>query len=198
VDRKLSPRNRTIFAREWQAWVSVFVYTLILYSTLTLAFNLYVRVYDQVGQETVSFWMNAGFVAVGVPLILFALVVYRPGPSGLAALVLIGVTVALCLDQLAVPAKRFHFFQYAPLTVLVFDALRFRCRDRGIYVWTMLLVGLIGLGDETIQWLLPNRYFGVVDAVINAVAGLLTLTFIGFVMGEENYPLPNRKPFPPS
>ena len=189
----MSQRNRTIFAREWHAWVSVFVYTLILYSTLTLAFNLYVRVYDQVGRETVSFWMNAGFVVVGVPLILFALVVYRPGPSGLAALLLIGMTVALCLDQLAVPAKRFHFFQYAPLTVLVFDALRFRCRDRGIYVWAMLLVSLIGLGDETIQWLLPDRYFGVVDVVINSVAGLLTLTFIGFVMGEENYPLPNRR-----
>ncbi len=184
--------NRTIFAREWQAWVSVFVYTVILYSTLTLAFDLYVRVYDQVGRETVSFWMNAGFVLVGVPLTLFSLFVYRPGLSGLTALLLIGVTVALCLHQLAVPAKRFHFFQYAPLTVLIFDALRFRCLDRGIYVWTMAIVSLIGLGDETIQWMLPDRYFGIVDVIINSTAGLLTLVFIGFVMGEENYPLPER------
>ena len=33
-----------------------------------------------------------------------------------------------------------------------------------------------------------HRFFGVVDLVINSAAGLLTLTLIGFVLEEENYP----------
>ena len=49
-------------------------------------------------------------------------------------------------------------------------------------------MALIGLGDETLQWMLPNRYFGIVDLVVNTAAGLFALAFIGFVLGEENYP----------
>jgi hypothetical protein len=49
----------------------------------------------------------------------------------------------------------------------------------------MALVALAGLGDETIQWLLPDRHFGVLDLAINSVAGLLALVFIGFVWNPE-------------
>jgi hypothetical protein len=54
--------------------------------------------------------------------------------------------------------------------------------------YMLALVALIGLGDETLQWILPNRYVGLVDLVVNTATGLFTLAFIGFVLGEENYP----------
>ena len=107
---------------------------------------------------------------------------------------LICLGVAFSLQILTIPAKRFHFLQYAPLTVLVFDALRFTIRGRFLYIWTLALVALIGLGDETLQWMLPNRYFGIVDLVVNTVAGLFALAFIGFVLGEENYPSGPQRP----
>lgn len=53
--------------------------------------------------------------------------------------------LAYALRHLTVPAKRFNFLQYGPLTVLVFDALRFRLHDRYLYVWTFAAVALIGL-----------------------------------------------------
>jgi hypothetical protein len=49
-------------------------------------------------------------------------------------------------------------------------------------------VTLIGLGDESLQAIVPKRHFGLLDLVVDLVAGLLTLAFIGFVVGEENYP----------
>lgn len=170
-----------MFRSERLAWAVVAVYTAILYSTLTLAFDLYVSVYDRVGKATVSWWMNAAFVVAGVLLLAWVLRQFRPDAPGWAAILLICLVVAFCLEHLTVPAKRFHFFQYSPLTVFLFHALRFRCRDSGIFIWSMVLVSLIGLGDETIQWMLPDRHFGTLDLVINSTAGLLTLVFIGFV-----------------
>lgn len=182
----------TFFQTETRAWIAVALYTVVLYSTLTVAFDLYVSVYDQVGKATVSFWMNAAVGACAAVVSVVAIWRIRPRLSGYAALILIGLALAFTLSHLPVPAKRFHFFQYAPLTVLIFDALRFRCRDHSIYVWTMLLVTVAGLGDETIQWLLPDRHFGTLDLVINSTAGLLTLVFIGFVIGDEKYPWGRR------
>ena len=52
------------------------------------------------------------------------------------------------------------------------------------------MVSVVGLGDETLQWILANRHFGILDLLTNTTAGLLTLVFIVFVLGEENYPYP--------
>ena len=118
--------------------------------------------------------------------------VVRYGTKVVAAGALIVVAVAMTLYGLEIPAKRFHFFQYAPATLLVFDALRFTLKDRWLYTGTLALVALIGLGDETIQWILPTRHFGFLDILVNAEAGLLTLLFIRFVLREENYPWGSR------
>lgn len=184
---------QTLFSKERTAWITVAAYTLFLYATLAIAFDLYVWVFDQIGRQSMSWWMNLGFSIAGAVLFLSVVFVYRPQASGYVAMAMIGLAVTFCLQFLPVPAKRFHFFQYAPLTLLVYDAIRFRLRDQSRYIWAMALVSLIGLGDETIQWLLPDRHFGVLDLVINAAAGLLTLVFLGFVVKEENYPWPGRK-----
>ena len=168
------------------------LYTLVLYSTLTLAFDLYVSLYEQIGQNAMSGWLNAGFVVAGVVLLTFVLWAVKPGLSGYLAFLVICLVVAFCLLYLTVPAKRLHFLQYAPLTVLVFDAFRFRHYDHSVYVWTLFTVSLIGLGDETIQAFLPDRHFGIVDLVINSTAAVLTLAFLRFVLREENYPLPPK------
>ncbi len=174
-------RDGRVFSSEWKAWTAVAVCVALLYSTLTVAFDVYVYVYDRVGRETVSFWMNFAVGTTGVAVVVWLLLRYRPPLSGYVALVLIGLVVAYCLSQLPVPAKRFHFLQYGPLTALVYAALGFRSRDPDRYVWALLVVSLIGLGDETIQALLPDRHFGLLDLVINSTAAAVTLAFIGFV-----------------
>ena len=72
------------------------------------------------------------------------------------------------------------------------EALRFRVRDRNLYLWTFLLVSLIGVGDEFLQGLLTDRHFDTKDVVVNALAGLLALAFVGFAVREENYPWGKR------
>ncbi len=181
-----------IFKSPRTAWAAVILYTVTLYGTLTIAFRLYSYVFDRMGKPFMSSAMMWIYAPVG--LFLLMLLVFRlPRRTG-AYLTFIMMALALlyCLTRLEVPAKRFHFLQYAPLGILVFDALRFHCRDRYHYVWAMALVTLVGLGDEILQGILPNRYFGVNEVVINSAAGFFALVFIGFVLGEENYPWPHK------
>ena len=186
--------ERGIFSSARKAWIAVAAYTVFLYATLTTAYDIFMFYSNQVGPDSVLSYMNMAFVPVGVALLLF-IIFSLPRVWGVyLSFALICLGVAFSLQILTIPAKRFHFFQYAPLTVLVFDALRFTIRDRFLYIWTLALVALIGLGDETLQWMLPNRYFGIVDLVVNTVAGLFALAFIGFVLGEENYPSGPQRP----
>jgi len=180
--------ERGIFRSARKAWIAVALYTVFLYATLSLAFDVYSFFYERIGRDAASRWMNIMFVPVGLTLLLFILF-FLPRKSGVyLSFALICLGVVLCLNILTIPAKRFHFFQYAPLTVLVFDALRFSVKDHSLYVWTLVIVVFLGLGDETIQWMLPTRNFGLTDIAINGAAGLLTLAFIRLVLGEENYP----------
>ncbi len=185
--------ERGIFSSKRKAWAAVAVYLAFLYSTLTLAFNIYVSIFDRMGKPFMSSLMNWMYAPIGLAL-LALLVLYLPRrPGSFAAFLLIVLAMTYCLNALDVPAKRFHFLQYSILAVLVFEALRFHFRGREHYIWTMVLVFAAGLGDETLQGLLPSRHFGIMDVSVNSAAGLFALLFIGFVLGEEHYPWPARR-----
>ncbi len=169
------------------------LYTVFLYSTLTIAFDLYVSLFDRMGREFMDSLMSWMYLPLGLILVAVIFLFFPRRIAAYVAFLLIALAFICVLEFLTVPAKRFHFLQYSPLTVLVFDALRFHCRDRYHYVWTLLIVALVGLGDETVQGILPDRHFGIPDVVLNSVAGLLTLAFLGFVVGDENYPRGRRR-----
>lgn len=178
------PRRR-LFRSEGRAWAWVAVYTLGLYGTLTLAYDAYTAVYRRIGEAVMSQSINGSFALTG--LLVLAFVTFRLPRTARAygAFAAIAVAVGVCLELIVIPAKRLHFFQYAPLTVLVFDAAGFRVSGRARYAAALAVVSLIGLGDELIQGRLPTRSFGLPDVLTNAAAGLLTLAFLGFVVGAD-------------
>ena len=179
---------RGLFATERRAWAVVGVYTATLYGTLDLAFDIYVPLYRRIGEVAMSLAINRLFLLAGLAL-LVVIVRQAPGTRGLVAFAAISLTLAVCLRLITVPAKRIHFFQYAPLTLLVLAAVRFRVSRRAAgYAVTLALVSAIGLGDEVIQGMLPTRSFALVDVLTDATAGLLTLAFVAFVAGDRARP----------
>ena len=185
--------QKKIFSSPAKAWSAVAVYTIFLYSTLTLAYDLYMRLYRQIGESSMSMLMGVLYVLLGLILFVFMFFYIPRKFITYAAFMLICFSAGFCLASLEVPAKRFHFLQYGVLTLLIFDAMRFRFSGYSLYVWTLAIVTLIGAGDEVLQGLLPKRTFAVVDIAENSTAGLLTLAFIGFVITEENYPYRRRR-----
>lgn len=72
-----------------------------------------------------------------------------------------------------IPEEAIHLAEYGLLGLLVYRALTHRIRDYGIYLAAALVVGMIGIIDEYIQWLTPSRYFDLRDIRTNFAAGAL-------------------------
>ena len=94
------------------------------------------------------------------------------------------IAVCACLGTYAyalrnIPVEAIHLVQYGLLGLLVYRALVHRIRDYSVYVAAALAVGMIGIIDEWIQWIVPSRYWGLRDLQINLVAGGLTQLAIG-------------------
>jgi len=98
--------------------------------------------------------------------------------------VFIGILAVFLLTWLRLGSweERTHLFEYALVAGLVHEALLER-RDNGRRVpaptWLALLIALLlGVLDESIQFLLPNRVFDPVDVAFNSLA-------VGMIIGAR-------------
>jgi len=97
--------------------------------------------------------------------------------AGIAGLV---IYLAFGLAQ-GSPEEAIHYVQYGVLSFLLFRAFSHRMRDYGIYPAATVTGTLVGMIDETIQWLVPGRYFDLRDVFLNFKA--VALVQIGLAVG---------------
>jgi hypothetical protein len=79
------------------------------------------------------------------------------------------------------PEEAIHYVQYGVLSLLLFRAFSHRVRDYSIYLAAAIVGTLVGMMDETLQWLVPGRYFDLRDIVLNMKA--VVLVQIGIAAG---------------
>jgi hypothetical protein len=68
------------------------------------------------------------------------------------------------------PEQAVHFLEYGLLGYFLFRALSLSIRDRSIYATAFLCGTLVGIFDEGLQWMIPNRYWDFGDVGLNALA----------------------------
>ena len=73
------------------------------------------------------------------------------------------------------PEEAFHIVEYGLLSYFFFRALSAKIRDRTIYITVLFFVAFVGILDEFIQWMMPQRYWDYRDVGINALAGAIFL-----------------------
>jgi hypothetical protein len=78
----------------------------------------------------------------------------------------------LLLADPAFPAKRVHVFQYALLALVVRQALGGRIGGTALLAMAALVAALLGVHDELVQGIRPERYFGLGDILVNSVSAL--------------------------
>ena len=159
---------------ERMSWLYVAVASLIIFSTVPFARAIQSAVSDSFGR---GFFL---LLVAAVTLIATALAIRairrRTVPRS-AYLWLVATVVALggYTYQLRYnPEEAFHFVQYGFLSLLVYRALVHRVRDHGVYFVAILVVAILGIIDEWIQWITPSRYWDVRDLRINLLAGSMT------------------------
>ncbi len=180
VEQGQTSRGGLFRSRRW-ALAAAVAYTLVLYATLTLAYRLYVAVFERIGEAWMRGLLVAVLAAAGTLTLWYMVFRLRARWPQYAVLAAVAGVVGVTIRWLEVPANIIHFLQYGPLTVLWFEVLRFRRRGPRLYLWTLLLVFTIGVGDELLQSWMPDRRFDPMDIGLNALAAALTLCLLGGV-----------------
>ena len=75
-------------------------------------------------------------------------------------------------------AERFHLAEYGLLVILVYRCLKLRMKTPWIYPAILLFSFSVGLLDEIIQGILPNRVYEFRDVVINWASSLLPMALV--------------------
>ena len=78
------------------------------------------------------------------------------------------------------PAERFHLAEYGLLVIFAYWTLKVRIRRAWIYLVILCYTFLVGLLDEIIQYILPNRVYDFKDVIINWASSFLAT---GLVFG---------------
>lgn len=85
-----------------------------------------------------------------------------------------GLFLYLTIRRWKVPEEAIHFLEYGLLGFLLFRALSFSIKDKSIYFSSLFIGSLVGIGDEFLQWVIPNRYWDFRDIAFNVFGVALT------------------------
>lgn len=179
-------------------WIGVAVYTLLLYASLPFGRPLLNLVKGVLG-PSFSFSMNLILAGIAVTL-LASIGRGKTGSVRRATLIVVGIVLMLVVSPIAMPEERIHLVQYAGLGYLALRAAQplrrsghhpsahspaldpFPTGENRPGRWGRLFQGgigvalgfvfTVGVGDEIIQWILPNRIFDLRDIFFNWVGGI--------------------------
>lgn len=167
----------TVFSskRERRLWLWTLAVVVAIYSTLGLARTLAGSLRDRG-------LLNASFVFA---MILVAATIMTQGlkrrPGKTEIMVGLGVAAAylLVFVRMAIPEERTHLIEYGVLAIFIHEALMERAsQGRRVprpALIAVLTTALIGIFDECIQAVLPNRVFDVRDILFNVVAAVMAV-----------------------
>lgn len=191
--------TRTARRDAWGRWLPVAVATLAILVLAPFLGELRERVRESVGLGYLR-WVSGGLAVAGAMALVAAVVrirrlrVRRYGLL-LAAGLLVGLQVfAWGTGQEEVDVvERAHLLEYGLLAALFARAFRAHHDGAALAVLALLGVGLVGLADETVQWLTPVRVGDGRDVLLNLYAGVIGLVFALALRTPAALPVPSGR-----
>jgi VanZ family protein len=157
---------------DYALWAVIAVYTAIIYSTLSLVAIVRKTIENRFGSEVYNnvYWVF-GLIAVAAALYLVRNLRGKRLLGTAGALVATGLAYWYYLSSIDYPLEKIHFLEYGLLGALLLTALRRHVAQWVAALCAAVVVYWIGLGDESIQWLLPNRVGEIRDSITNLFSG---------------------------
>ncbi len=161
--------------KEWLSWCFVGLWSLIIFVTIPLARSLQAFVAHHFGRAAFMYFVLGCIVLAGTIAVMYLLRRTRASQGNYVWLlgtsaIFIGYTIYLKAN----PEEALHFVQYGILGILIYRAWSHHIHDRWIYAAAISVGASIGILDETIQWVTPNRFWGLGDIWLNCFAVSLT------------------------
>ena len=163
-----------ILATEFRSWLVVVLWIIILLLTIPLARTLQAYVRDIFGDTSFGYFV----IAVVIISTAYLLIKLKRSANVLRVsnlvwiLVCAAFLIAYTLRLWGNPIEALHFIQYGLLAVLLFNAFLWRHKNYLIYFAVVLAAAGVGIVDETLQWLMPDRVWGISDIAINSIAAI--------------------------
>ena len=161
--------------RERRLWILTGAVVLAIFATLGVAGELAAELRRRELLDALFFIAFLGLLASIV------LVARRVRVRGVEAgiLLAVGAAYTIAIVRTGIPEERSHLIEYTVVALLVHEALLERRRG-GASVRSPALVAFattaaIGIVDELIQAVLPNRVFDLVDIAFNVLAAALAV-----------------------
>lgn len=163
-----SPPNR----RCWLSWLEVVLCALAIFFTVPLARSITNFVSVHIGRAFFGFavLLAAGATFIGIFYLLYVRLKIRTVNNYIWLTLVSGAYVYFTLKLWKSPEEAVHFIEYGILGFLLFFAFRHHIDDKGIYLVAFLAGSLVGIFDEIIQWIVPDRYWDFRDVGLNALS----------------------------
>lgn len=165
--------------RERRLWLWTLVIVLSIYLTLGIAGSwafLLAEPFRHTGLNFILFLL-------GCLLVLGTVVTQglKRWPSTGEISIALGIAAAylMVFVRMASPIERSHLVEYGVVAAFIFEALSERARQgQKVPVPALLAIlisSLIGLIDECLQLMIPNRVFDPIDILFNALASFMAV-----------------------
>jgi len=154
-------------------WTLVAVYTLLL----PFAISIYDAIVKHFSATTARQVPFAIILLLGL-VYLAAIVKMKKGIKALVLLVPCTIIVYVFMVLEPNPNKHVHIPEYIVMAWLLFEALSLDYKGKGMLVLVFICSSLLGIVDELLQGVHPQRFYGWQDMVMNSAAtviGILTL-----------------------
>ena len=147
-----------------------------LVAAYTLALPHVILIYNAIAKHFSS--EIAGKVSIALIILLgiaylLAVLVFKKGIKALALLVPCAIIVWVFISIESNPNKYIHIPEYIIMTWLLFEVLVLDYKDKGIFVLVFICAALLGIVDEMMQSIIPNRHYGWQDMIMNSAAALM-------------------------
>ena len=179
-------------SREKRLWIWAGVVLVAIYSGLFLGQPL-ARLFSN--EEITVIIFILGMILVGITILLYA---FRSRPGKVELTVLIGITAVYVLFflRLGLP-ERSHLMEYSVLAIFIHKAITERIKNGKKIPWPALvaivITFLIGVLDECLQFIMPNRVFDTLDIVFNGLVITMAIGSAIILKRIQNWRIARRK-----
>jgi hypothetical protein len=167
---------------EWRSWLYACIWSLLILVTVPVARVIQAYVSEHWGRDL--FLYAVVVIIVLLLIVSLQLITVKRTATAMNYAWLISIATVFIVYTIQLrgnPEEAMHFVQYGILSILFYRALTHRIADYGIYFVALLLTTTVGIIDEAVQWLTPERVWGLKDIRLDSVAAALAL--LGLAMG---------------
>ncbi|MBI5676331.1 MAG: VanZ family protein [Nitrospirae bacterium] len=176
-------------------WLWVLLCSAGIFATVPLARDLQIFVYNTAGKELFTY-IVVSIVVIGLAVLLYSFIFrlkVKKVSQYIWLILCAGLYLYFTLKLKTYPEEAVHFLEYGLLSYFFFRTLSQKIRDITVYITAALFVLLVGILDESFQWVIPQRFWDYKDIGLNFLAGGILLLGIWKGIEPEAICKPVRK-----